>query len=511
MPDRARNWLQSASAFTVAAARVTWAAVLVLVVGAVALVGVNLALAFGVWGETLGAPLVAALVAFALIECWAWLRVKLGVDEWPAWRVLAGTAGLTYLVFLVFPIAYAFLGTPFLICVVVVAVAALLVRLAVRIYQSHIGQTVVNRLQTVSTPRRVALGAGIVVAFAVATVSVIGLLTRFTAFNATVPATARPPLRAVELPQTRRLALAFRPLLFFDSKETFAPLDIDRLVRDERVMACHSTSDCDRIGGVRDINNSYSFLKLNEEVLPPGDPSAAKHSAIYYHFSTDANRAFLDYWWYFSSNPSPELQAFLCGPGTLWIGIACGNHPSDWEGLTVILSRCRANSTSCAHFDEQRSYRPLAVRYGQHEGDATFSWSHLQSLWNELRVPSAPWHRERVTRTLAFVARKSHATYEKPCGGASLGLSRRLLAYCPQTLRPALTERRDGRQPWIDNDCGECLKPLPVTRVGEPADRNAFRGHWGTRDCILRGAFCSTGEAPEGPSQHDRYEHPGGT
>jgi hypothetical protein len=164
-------------------------------------------------------------------------------------------------------------------------------------------------------------------------------------------------------------------------------------------------------------------------------------------------------------------------------------------------------------FDEQRSYQPLIVRYGQHEGDESFSWEHLKSLWDELasRVPSAPWSRERGTRSLAFVARKSHATYEKPCGDASLGLSQRLLPYCPQTLRPALTERRDGRQPWIDNDCGDCLRQLPVTGSGDPADWNAFRGHWGTRECILGGAFCSTGEAPQGPSQHNRYKHPGGT
>jgi hypothetical protein len=197
----------------------------------------------------------------------------------------------------------------------------------VRIYQSNVGQTVVSGLRTASTPRRVALGAGVVVAIAVVAGSVIGLLTSFASRTTSLPENVRPPLRAVESPQKRKLALAFRPLLFFDSKETFVPLDIDRLVGDERVLACHSVSDCDRIGSVSEINNSYSFLRLNEEVLPPGDRRAAKHSAIYYHFSADANRAFLDYWWYFSSNPSPELQDFLCGPGTLWIGIVCG-HPS---------------------------------------------------------------------------------------------------------------------------------------------------------------------------------------
>jgi hypothetical protein len=192
----------------------------------------------------------------------------------------------------------------------------------------------------------------------------------------------------------------------------------------------------------------------------------------------------------------------------------CGNHPSDWEGLTVILARCTRAAAGCTAFDRHTSYHAVGIRYGQHEGDAPFVWSDLQKRWDELveRVPSAPWSRlARGNRPLAFVALKSHATYEKPCGDTLRSLPKRLVAYCPQTLRPALTERRDGLQPWIDNACEDCLKALPVTQSGGPTDWNLFSGHWGERICILGGAFCTTVEPPRSPAQHDRYTKPGGT
>src|SRR5262249_35749923 len=167
----------------------------------------------------------------------------------------------------------------------------------------------------------------------------------------------------------------------------------------------------------------------------------------------------------------------LCGPGTLWIGIACGNHPSDWEGLTVVLTRCTGAAASCLAFRRHTAYQAVRIRYGQHESDKSFDWSALEKRWDELsmRAPRArSSHVARGTRPLAFVALNSHATYEKPCGNGLRSLPERLVAYCPQTFRPALTERRDGRQPWIDNECEHCLKPLPVSRSGEPTDWNAF-------------------------------------
>src|SRR5438105_1012419 len=130
MSDRIRNWLLSATAVGVGA-------VVVLVVGAVALLGVNFSLSRGVWGETLGVPVFAVVL------------VGLGATV----AVLVGRNATT-------------------------------------------------------------TGGG--------------------------PSAAGPPTRAAESPEVRSLALAFRPLLFFDSKEGFAPLDVDRLIHDERVQACHS-------------------------------------------------------------------------------------------------------------------------------------------------------------------------------------------------------------------------------------------------------------------------------
>jgi hypothetical protein len=52
------------------------------------------------------------------------------------------------------------------------------------------------------------------------------------------------------------------------------------------------------------------------------------------------------------------------------------------------------------------------------------------------------------------------------------------------------------------------LQPIPTTATGSPNRWNAFKGQWGPQDCILRGAFCKTWQAPVGPASQRRYRDP---
>lgn len=308
------------------------------------------------------------------------------------------------------------------------------------------------------------------------------------------------------------LALAFRPRLYFDSKEEFSPLEIATLVREGQIHQCREDGECARVLSAGSFANTYKYLKISEEVLAPGSARARQYSA-YYRFTRapDRREAYLDYWWYFSSNPSPIARSLLCGPGTRWFPLACGHHPSDWEGATVVLTECTAEA-ECVPSDAG-SYRPTAVRYAQHDGEEQYAWPALKRRWNELRqIRSAPWSIAPAdARPLVFVARLSHAAYREPCGNGANRLVKRLLDLCPQDVRKYLRERRDGLQAWVNNECEQCLQELPLTSNGEPAEWNAFEGRWGRRQCILDGAFCDTGDAPESPAgQEDRYDSPGG-
>ncbi|MDQ3677868.1 MAG: hypothetical protein M3401_13895 [Actinomycetota bacterium] len=76
-----------------------------------------------------------------------------------------------------------------------------------------------------------------------------------------------------------------------------------------------------------------------------------------------------------------------------------------------------------------------------------------------------------------------------------------------------LKERpHDGEEPWRGNNDAACealcFSGMP-TRAGgeEAAEWNAFDGHWGTAKCQWR-FFCSSTDAPRGPSMQSRYKEP---
>jgi hypothetical protein len=344
----------------------------------------------------------------------------------------------------------------------------------------------------------------------------VGLVLLFIAVRPSLSPTDRVP-RAVPPAQIEEvdaeLAERFRPLLFFDSGEQRYPLDIEDAISDGRIEMCRRGlrgDQCEHLESPAAIDDSFDYLEVSD--APPPRRGGDSGSAYYYHVLREGTRVYVDFWWFYSRNPSPVAGEVFCGPGLRTPPFTCQEHSGDWEGLTVVLASCATESATCADVGGEL-LRPVAVRYGQHEHVVEYEWAReLEELWRGFARPTSaalgpvwssfvlPAAAEHGTRALAFVARNSHASYPSAC-----------FRSCRQETRDLPEGRFDGGQPWTHNrDCEGCLKPLPVTASGEPALWNAFSGRWGAQRCILGGAYCDLAGAPRGPSLQRRYGDPAG-
>jgi len=307
------------------------------------------------------------------------------------------------------------------------------------------------------------------------------------------------------------LAERFRPYLYFDSAERFYPVDIQDAIAAKRVDMCRKAvgdDNCSKVEKAELIDANQDYLQFEDtETSRGGDDT----SAIYYHVigPRDDGRVYVDYWWFYSLNPSPVAGKVFCGPGLRTPPFTCQQHAGDWEGLTVVLAPCDSGAPDCETVDGQ-GFAPEEIRYGQHEFVVAYDWGEvLTPYWDSLGVPRAaqavqdaweglvlPQIEGAGPHAIAFVARNSHASYPNPCFGG-----------CKQATRELFEADHNGAVPWVHNEtCDECVKPLPVTRGGDPALWNAFPGRWGEQDCILAGAYCDLSGAPKGPAFQERYE-----
>lgn len=326
------------------------------------------------------------------------------------------------------------------------------------------------------------------------------------------------------------IAYRFRPHLYFDSGERYRrPVDVEEFLHSGAVQLCPRPVelDCDTLTGEKPLDVDDGYL-----ALPGPGPRLDRlvsglRSVLYYHVDWPAsegwprppraksrpagdNRVYVDYWWYFPYNPSPGNAGF-CGPGFTTDGWTCHDHESDWEGITVALTR-----------DERGLFVPESVTYAQHRIGLTYDWSAAVQRWkrlSDLRVcgrfaRGMCWRdadaipRYEDPHPIVFVADESHASYAEPCAGG-----------CNQVgglVTRALPEgRHDGAKPWPlngDEACNSargCLERLPHDLNGEPALWNAFRGPWGRKRCVVW-VLCDTGSAPPGPAQahNSRYMRP---
>jgi hypothetical protein len=308
------------------------------------------------------------------------------------------------------------------------------------------------------------------------------------------------------------VARQFRPLLFFDSGETRYPLDVDDAISEGRIDMCRRglrKDVCEDLDTPGKLDDSFDYLDITD--VPSSRRGGDDGSAYHYHVVREGDRVYVDYWWFYSRNPSPVAGEVFCGPGLRTPPFTCQEHVGDWEGLTIVLESCRTRSDRCADVGGEL-LTPAAVRYAQHEHVVQYEWARLEEIWGTLPRPTSaalapvwnnfviPAAAQHGTRALVFVARNSHASYPFAC-----------LGRCRQETRDLPEGRFDGGQPWTHNGvCTGCLKPLPITPEGQPALWNAFSGRWGAQRCILGGAYCDLSGAPRGPSQQRRYLDPAG-
>jgi hypothetical protein len=306
------------------------------------------------------------------------------------------------------------------------------------------------------------------------------------------------------------LALRFRPVLLFDSTEPLdSPREIEAFLRSGRVTICHDDrvrgDRCDPLPVLRsaDLVNGATHLKIrpSQDTDPPID------SAIYVH-PTETNahgRAllYLDYWWYLDGNPAGVGHGASCGVGLAIPGKTCFDHPSDWEGMTVVVDRSGTDAV------------PVALQFAEHSDVVRYDYQQVQSYWDLRRaIPSGLSRNLRrnlarvddiEARPLAFVAHGTHATYARICRGPSP---------CRQVATKRKENRYDGEDWWAGDDTAHCvftscLRLIPTRNRGrEAALWNAFTGVWGDRRCILGGAFCTYELSPDSPAGQKRYKDP---
>jgi hypothetical protein len=308
-------------------------------------------------------------------------------------------------------------------------------------------------------------------------------------------ATTAPPA-AAERADARALAAAVRPLLLFDEGEQRFPVDIEAVMARGDVDACREAlgrDPCEPMRTPEDIDLGADYFDFEDVRGAAGGGDA---TAYYYRVVERPPRIYVDYWWYFTRNPTPVAPGVFCAPGFRLAGKTCHEHASDWEGVTVVLGTCPTHGRPCVMDADGERWTPVAVRYAQHEFLVSYSWRPtLERLWAD--VPNlAP------LRPVVYVARNSHASYPARC-------RRKCKQFRSFLGRGVAESAHDGRLAWTANaTCGDCLQPLPLTTAGEPAEWNAFDGRWGDQHCLLSGAYCDATGAPRAPPRQSRYGRP---
>jgi hypothetical protein len=295
--------------------------------------------------------------------------------------------------------------------------------------------------------------------------------------------------RTSPVPGGERLALSFRPQLFFDSGERFEPLDIGAAIATEDVRMCRYGrigEPCDDVTQATQFDEQFDYLEIDGDPLRAGERPGGPDSAYYYRVVSNQELVYVDYWWFYALNPSPLERRGFCAAGFRLPSISCFEHAADWEGVTVVLGQCQSDRP-CVKVGN-RSYGPLKVHYAQHNHVVPYTWEDLELRWRDL--PTSVKLQATGDRPLVFVARNSHASY-------------------PKTGDKLTDGPFDGLRAWTNNaTCDGCLHQLPITADGDPALWNAFSGPWGAQKCILFGTYCDRSKAPTAPSRQARYQDP---
>jgi hypothetical protein len=448
------------------------------------------------WAGYLGAPLLIVLGLLVLVlvnlsqrSLWGQVFYAVAVTTAVVWAL--GRVLCRYLDIPLISLARSFLWAVFAVVAFPVAVAhgfqavVVLFGLPLLWLLAHIGKS--DRIGSVRLPPWSGLVAGM------AALALYVVLSPRVAGAETPPAAAS--VATAEDRAQAALARRVRPVLLFDENEARYPLDIGAAISSRLIAACRAalgSEPCEIIEREADVDLSADYLDVTDVVGPRG---GGPSSSIYYRVTESPRRVYVDYWWYFTRNPTPVAAGVFCAPGFQLPGLTCHEHPSDWEGATMVFGPCERFGPPCLTYRGNR-WAPAAVRYAQHEFVVSYAWRPtLLRLWSARRG-------RPLFRPLVYVANNSHASYPQACRQGCKQL-RTILG------RAVSESAHDGRVPWSRNNCTGCVRRLPLTQDDLPALWNAFGGRWGTQTCILAGSYCDASRAPGAPSKQSRYRDPG--
>ena len=297
------------------------------------------------------------------------------------------------------------------------------------------------------------------------------------------------------------LAMTFRPLLFFDSGETRYPLDIDKAIEDGRVDQCRKylvVDRCPDVNSAEEIDMTFDYLDFDESAPPPR--GGGDESAYYYHVTRDGDRRFLDYWWFYSRNPSPVADKVFCGPGFRTPPFTCQEHAGDWEGMTVVVAPCEEESETCVDVGGEL-LGPTSVRYAQHAHLLSYSWAKTlepgAGSCRRRRLGHSRWSGTgsfcRPSRTTVFApSRSSPATAMPRTPTRASATAGRRWGRCP---RPATTEGSRGR---TTSPATAASSPCRSTRTETTRPGTLSPGAGAPRSASLPGVLRPVA-GPEGP------------
>jgi NTE family protein len=295
-------------------------------------------------------------------------------------------------------------------------------------------------------------------------------------------------------PEQLEEAMAYRPLLLFDSEERRPPIDVDALLAEGKQALCRPSGgdeNCERVHDglalTADPTNHDTVLRVDVSPAAPDEFERTTPQRIYYHLTYDRERdlRYFDYWVFYRFNDSPRLNGLNCLPGLAIDKATCFDHESDWEGVTVAVPGKRGTP------------HPAYVTYAGHAWRYSFDWKGLVAAGASTGA----------THAQVWVARGSHASYPMGCG-ARAGRS------CGQLKSDVPDGARDGHKRWVYNDdtaCAHehCVAWLPLTRSSHPASWAGFGGAWGMPRCTVGLMLCVRAQGPVSPYRQDRYARPG--
>jgi hypothetical protein len=315
----------------------------------------------------------------------------------------------------------------------------------------------------------------------------------------------------------QRAAEKLRPVLLFDSAESWRPRNITDFLKEPGVWVCHSrpviNDDCASVDDASDLfrhdlssdyidvpgdsANGADYVDPDLGHCPTAEPANVKDcdagpgSAIYYQVTRDDRHLYADYWWFFRYNDSRRgFQPVQC---TVTASL-CFDHEGDWEGATVVTAPRDSNDIQW-------------VTYSAHE--------------DHWRYPRGVTQLSGGLRPLVYVARGTHANYPRACPDPKCKKAAAEGDGIDRGSAHGLETSFDGSRPWSRNSVsqcalyGGCLQALPEQSTDSAvrptktngASWNRWPGHWGKRQKRLSGS--QRAQSPPGPSQKPHYSNPG--